>query len=148
MAHYDNIYRVLSAYFNKSNIYILPFEELKENYILFYKKIYKILNLSFPEKIDNVKRNISYPDQFYLTLSRLLKFKLFSSNGILSGLDTKIWNNIIKALKSYYKNKIYNEKIKWGNNTVFKNLNEDFRYSNNKFSYFTNVKLEELDYLV
>ncbi len=148
VVHYDNIYRIINTFFLKENIFILLFEKLKRDYVSFYKDLYKILEISFPENMYNIKTNQSYPDQFYIKLSSLLKYKLFCKEHLFSKLENIFWAKIIKLLKKYYQNKKNKSHITWGNNNFFNNLEQDFKYSNQQFFDLTAINISKYDYLM
>jgi hypothetical protein len=143
MCDYEQVYRIINKFFERDKINFIMFEDLKNDYLNFYKKIYSILGIQVPKNISNVRANTSRKDSEVLLIAKSNKNQMIKSDFLLNKIENKIHRLIIKGIKPLLKEKT----ISWGNGFLFKQLENKFRKNNNEFMKLSGLNLKKYDYL-
>jgi hypothetical protein len=69
MCDYEQVYRIINQFFEKNKIHFIMFEDLKSDYLSFYRKFYNILRLELPRGLSNVRENASKKDSEVLLIA-------------------------------------------------------------------------------
>lgn len=147
IGNFATLYHAIRSFFPEENIKVLLFEELKNNYEAFFKKLYQILGLPL-QKLDVIKENVSLPDKILGKKRILNKFAYMPSK--LSKLQEILYKKATAFLIQYTLNSedIEVKTIVWNDTPLLKAIQDDFRFSNNKFKKLSGIKLEEYGYLL
>jgi hypothetical protein len=145
MCDYEQIYRIINQFFQKNKIHFIMFEDLKNNYLNFYKRIYNILGIQVPKNISNVRVNASLKDSEVLLIAKSNKSKMIKNDFLLNKIENMIHRLIIKVIKPLLN---IDKKICWGNSLLFKQLENRFKKSNNEFMKLSDLNLEKYNYLL
>ncbi len=125
IANYSMLYRAINMYFPQNQIHFLLFEEMKHDYLNFFRRFYKILGIEMPSDIKLLIRNKGLNNNQIYMLEKLNKYRIFSTPDFIS----KIEFNLYKNLAIFFSRHLKETKDFWANDTLSA-LEEEFRLSN------------------
>jgi hypothetical protein len=154
LGHYGMIYQALSTYFPQENVFILPYEILRDNYNKFFCQLYDIIKLdpAIPGKI--IHKNASLPEDQLACKRYLNRFALFPKTASArSGTLHKIQSRVIKKsseilLKVGGRSRFSKSKINWPNTNAFDSLLSDFARSNQELKNLSSLPIDKYGYCI
>ena len=163
MTDLENIYKELLNFFPKENIFILLYEDLRKDYLSFYKQLYDILGISLPDNFKNIKSNLGWSNRLINLKLKLNKIKIFNSGQRIISIKTgeykvkdrfnflslseEFITRVILFLFKRSKNKKI-ERLEWNKSDLCLKLEDHFKQSNNNFYKISGVDISKYNYLM
>jgi hypothetical protein len=144
---YASIYKSMLAFFPKEQIHFLLFENLKNDYDLFFKDFYSIIGLDFKD-LPRIYENKSLSESELSVLKRLNRFKMLRSGTVLSKYELSAF---IKIAKIFKRKDTRQSEFRWDNLKFRERIEHDFTSENTELidlGLFTREDLKRYNYLL
>ncbi len=146
MCNFYGLYQTILRYFNNSNIHIFLFEELKDNFTVFFERFYQeVLELPKPETLEKIIENKSSSDQYLQIKRKLNSLYIFNPNSFFFKLERKAHYFLLKILPKLIRS---HSKLTWGDSLLERKLEFEFKKSNQLLVQETGLDLERYGYLL
>lgn len=144
---YGNLVRTLTPYFSKEQIHLVFFEELKEDPLAFYSKVYRVLGLDFKEgSYPNSNKNSFNDDKLYtlVLLNKLALFKRKSESRFYFSRGHRIEQAIKFKIAKFFSFKAKSGFFDWNSIPQKEQVFKDFQETNQDLLALGMVNKEDL----
>ncbi|MEX2485554.1 MAG: sulfotransferase domain-containing protein [Brumimicrobium sp.] len=146
LLNYYNLVNSIEHFFDKSQIHVFMYEDLRADFRRFITDFYmKLFGQDILIRIKDAHLNKGLPDDCISLKKSLNKYRMFNNKNSLGRIEDFLIRWIIKLTSNYTTGK---KKIEWPKDKLCLELEEKFRESNVQFMNYMDINIKQHGYLL